>query len=108
MNTIDACDLVPGDIIIVRLGDIVPADIKILSEGDGETPLQARLRICGRARACLRGVCVGWGFGVARRGDQPERAIPAPLRNLHPTTPSPNTPNPPNPHPPCRRWTRPR
>lgn len=37
--TIDAVDLVPGDIIIARLGDIMPADTKILGEHD-ETPLQ--------------------------------------------------------------------
>lgn len=40
MITIDAVDLVPGDIIIARLGDIMPADTKILGEHD-ETPLQA-------------------------------------------------------------------
>ena len=48
VSSIDAVDLVPGDVVIVRLGDIVPADIKILKEGDGsksgseehETPLQ--------------------------------------------------------------------
>ena len=45
-TTIEAKFLVPGDIIIVRLGDIVPADIKILAEEgssghpDDETPLQ--------------------------------------------------------------------
>ena len=44
VSTIEASELVPGDIIIVRLGDIVPADIKILSDGaaskDLETPMQ--------------------------------------------------------------------
>ena len=45
-TTIEAKFLVPGDIIIVSLGDIVPADIKILAEEgssghpDDETPLQ--------------------------------------------------------------------
>jgi H+-transporting ATPase len=43
--TIDSVNLVPGDVIIVRLGDIVPADIKILKESeegteDDETPMQ--------------------------------------------------------------------
>jgi P-type E1-E2 ATPase len=42
--TIEAQYLVPGDIVVIRLGDIVPADVKVLSEGDGnpenETPLQ--------------------------------------------------------------------
>jgi magnesium-transporting ATPase (P-type) len=30
VQTVDAADLVPGDIVIIRLGDIVPADIKVL------------------------------------------------------------------------------
>lgn len=42
--TIDAVNLVPGDVIIIRLGDIVPADVKILPEEGGgdaeETPMQ--------------------------------------------------------------------
>lgn len=41
--TLDAADLVPGDIIIVKFGDVVPADIKILGEeggGQEETPMQ--------------------------------------------------------------------
>jgi H+-transporting ATPase len=46
VKTIDAADLVPGDVIIVRLGDIVPADIKALPEEGGgagdEVPLQVR------------------------------------------------------------------
>ncbi|KAL4418761.1 hypothetical protein ABPG77_005772 [Micractinium sp. CCAP 211/92] len=46
VQTIEAANLVPGDIVIIRLGDIVPADIKILSEEgstgkpEDETPLQ--------------------------------------------------------------------
>lgn len=45
IKTIDAVDLVPGDVIIIRLGDIVPADVKILEEeggggGSEETPMQ--------------------------------------------------------------------
>ncbi|EFN55631.1 hypothetical protein CHLNCDRAFT_133797 [Chlorella variabilis] len=46
VQTIDASNLVPGDICIIRLGDIVPADIKILGEEgssgkpEDETPLQ--------------------------------------------------------------------
>ena len=43
-ETIDAINLVPGDIIIVKFGDIVPADIKIMPESDDadqeETPMQ--------------------------------------------------------------------
>ena len=45
VETVDSVTLVPGDVIIVRLGDIVPADIKILQEDeegnqDDETPMQ--------------------------------------------------------------------
>lgn len=52
MKTIDAQDLVPGDIVIIRLGDIVPADIKILGEEgssghpEDETPLQVCCALC--------------------------------------------------------------
>lgn len=42
----DAVDIVPGDVLMVRLGDIVPADIKILGDEDAEegeeTPMQVR------------------------------------------------------------------
>lgn len=44
VTTIDAVNLVPGDVIIIRLGDIIPADVKILPEeggGEGEeVPMQ--------------------------------------------------------------------
>lgn len=47
VETVDATNLVPGDVIIMKFGDIVPADVKILSEGDDvdtadETPMQVR------------------------------------------------------------------
>jgi H+-transporting ATPase len=41
VSTIDAQELVPGDIIVVRLGEIVPADIKLLGEtGEDDHPMQ--------------------------------------------------------------------
>ena len=52
----------PGDIVIIRLGDIVPADIKILGEEgstgkpEDETPLQ----VGGRAWVGVDGLCCGF------------------------------------------------
>ncbi|MEW5313699.1 MAG: hypothetical protein WDW38_005244 [Sanguina aurantia] len=44
VENIESINLVPGDVIIIRLGDIVPADVKILEEDGGmigeETPMQ--------------------------------------------------------------------
>lgn len=46
IENIESINLVPGDVIIIRLGDIVPADVKILEEDGGmigeETPMQVR------------------------------------------------------------------
>lgn len=53
----DAVDIVPGDVLIVRLGDIVPADIKILGDGgskEEQVPLQVRSACL--ATAAVRGV----------------------------------------------------
>lgn len=57
VRSMDAVDIVPGDVLIVRLGDIVPADIKILGEeGDeGQAPMQvgpARAAVTAAAAAC--------------------------------------------------------
>eukprot|EP00121_Abeoforma_whisleri_P013052 Awhi_evm1s12051 len=38
-KTIDAGDLVPGDVILVRLGDVLPADIKLLGT-ESDEPMQ--------------------------------------------------------------------
>ena len=42
VSTVEAKELVPGDIIIIQFGNIVPADIKLLGkENDNtETPMQ--------------------------------------------------------------------
>ncbi|KAK9829684.1 hypothetical protein WJX72_007324 [[Myrmecia] bisecta] len=41
VETIDAVNLVPGDVVIIRLGDIVPADLKLLGEeGEEDHPMQ--------------------------------------------------------------------
>jgi E1-E2 ATPase len=45
VTTIEACNLVPGDIVIIRLGDVIPADVKILGEdGEHDQPLQVPSR----------------------------------------------------------------
>ena len=36
VETIDSVNLVPGDVIIIKFGDVVPADIKILPENDDQ------------------------------------------------------------------------
>ena len=42
-EVVDATQLVPGDIVIIRLGEIVPADIKLMGEtGEEDHPMQAR------------------------------------------------------------------
>ncbi len=61
VKTIEAIGLVPGDVIIIRLGDIVPADVKILPEEGGgageEVPMQVlrvlSLLTCSSARLTL-------------------------------------------------------
>ena len=41
IQTIEASELVPGDVVIVRLGDIAPADVKIIgSDDEHDQPLQ--------------------------------------------------------------------
>jgi hypothetical protein len=66
----EAVNLVPGDVIIVRLGDVLPADVKILAEEGGggggeEVPMQVRARVttCSvgsqvmRACGCVSCMC---------------------------------------------------
>jgi H+-transporting ATPase len=35
-DTVDAAALVPGDVILIRLGDVLPADVKILGDEHDE------------------------------------------------------------------------
>jgi len=37
---LDAKDLVPGDIILMAIGNIVPADVKLLGEEGDDIPMQ--------------------------------------------------------------------
>lgn len=56
VKSMDAVDIVPGDVLIVRLGDIMPADIKILGEeGDeDQAPMQVGPARAAGAACCLR------------------------------------------------------
>lgn len=63
-KSMDAVDIVPGDVLIVRLGDIVPTDVKILGDGSSkeeQVPLQVRSACL--AAAATRGVS---GRGLLR------------------------------------------
>eukprot|EP00195_Chlamydomonas_chlamydogama_P015211 CAMPEP_0202890410 /NCGR_PEP_ID=MMETSP1392-20130828/817_1 /ASSEMBLY_ACC=CAM_ASM_000868 /TAXON_ID=225041 /ORGANISM="Chlamydomonas chlamydogama, Strain SAG 11-48b" /LENGTH=1114 /DNA_ID=CAMNT_0049573971 /DNA_START=250 /DNA_END=3594 /DNA_ORIENTATION=+ len=45
VETIEAVNLVPGDVIIMKFGDIVPADVKILGEEGGDTSEETPMQI---------------------------------------------------------------
>ncbi len=48
VESIEAKELVPGDIVIIQFGNIVPADVKLLGKsGSDEVPMQ----VCGSAPA---------------------------------------------------------
>ena len=43
VESIEAKELVPGDIVIIQFGNIVPADVKLLGKsGSDEVPMQVR------------------------------------------------------------------
>lgn len=48
LQQIDAGGLVPGDIVLIAIGNIVPADLKLLGEEGDDVPMQAsRASHCG-------------------------------------------------------------
>lgn len=40
LEQIDSADLVPGDVILMAIGNIVPADAKLLGEEGDDIPMQ--------------------------------------------------------------------
>ena len=42
LQQIDAGGLVPGDIVLIAIGNIVPADLKLLGEEGDDVPMQVR------------------------------------------------------------------
>jgi len=69
-TTVAVRELVPGDVVRVRLGDVVPADLRVLDDVTLEVDQSAltgeSLAVSrGRARACFRGRC--WCAGRLTR-----------------------------------------
>ena len=62
VKSVEASELVPGDIIIIQFGNIVPADVKLLGHaGPDEAPMQVPPGLCchwsSPTRVGARGCC---------------------------------------------------
>ncbi len=66
-TTIPAAQLVPGDLARIRLGDIIPADLKLL-QGDlpGSGSIRTHRRVLARRTVCERYRVFGFGGGQRR------------------------------------------
>ncbi len=66
-DTIDAAGLVPGDIIRIRLGDIIPADVKFL---EGEYASVDQSALTGESLPVSKAVGeVGYSGSIVRKGE---------------------------------------
>jgi len=57
VRSMDAVDIVPGDILMVRLGDIVPADIKLLGDEEAGEDEQTPMQVCRQTMSGGGGFC---------------------------------------------------
>lgn len=44
LEQIDASGLVPGDVILMAIGNVVPADVKLMGEEGDDVPMQVTFR----------------------------------------------------------------
>ena len=44
LEQIEASQLVPGDVILMAIGNVVPADVKLMGEEGDDVPMQVRFR----------------------------------------------------------------
>ena len=44
-QVIDAAGLVPGDVCLIAIGNVIPADVKLLGDDDADEPIQVSLSV---------------------------------------------------------------
>ena len=45
LEQIEASQLVPGDVILMAIGNVVPADVKLMGEEGDDVPMQVRFSL---------------------------------------------------------------
>ncbi len=66
LEQIDSAGLVPGDVILMAIGNIVPADAKLLGEEGDDVPMQVWprcLQLPGERAAVRRSLLTGLSLG---------------------------------------------
>ena len=67
---IDAGDLVPGDIVLVKFGEVLPADVKILGSSDDEPLLIDQAALTGESLPVKRFAGqVGYSGSIVKQGE---------------------------------------